>query len=159
MRLLLDVMSGITQSTGASCLILAHQGKPAVDMMGRERHRQSYAIRGASAIEDAATNIFYLHKHSDLNEGRSDPNMFRLKCRKYKGIAPDFYYLLRNPENKTHRLIGGKGRPNTDLKRERVRSRLLELKTNEGLTVNEAVAAITAAEGISEQTIWRYLKE
>ena len=158
MRLLLDIMSGITQSAGASCLILAHQGKPSMDRFGQEHHRMTYAIRGASAIEDAATNIFYMHKHSDIQqEGGSNPNLFRLKCRKYKGIAPDFYYLLRNEETKVHRLINS-NRPNSDLKKAKVIGRVTELQIENSLTLTKAVEAAASEFNIGDRMVWRYLK-
>lgn len=100
MRIVLDTMSLITQSVGASCIVLAHLGKPSIDTFGKEHTRTKYAIRGASAVEDAATNIFYLGRQ----DGQSKP-VFELRCRKYKGEAPESYQLLRDATTLTHTLL------------------------------------------------------
>lgn len=110
MRLVLDTMSLIAQTAGASCLVLAHQGKPAMNQFGQEMKRKTYAIRGASSVEDSATNIFYMDHGSNDNsaiEGETGGKVYELVCRKYKGIAPPKYTLLRNKETLTHTLITG----------------------------------------------------
>jgi hypothetical protein len=101
----LDQMSLVAQRAGAACLVLGHQGKPQQDpKTGQERARKSYAIRGASAIEDAATNIFYMGKLGNEN----GYEMFSLVKRKYKGEAPDEYRLVRDPHTLTHTLLGNR---------------------------------------------------
>lgn len=110
MRLVLDSMSLIAQSVNASCLVLAHQGKPAVGKDGQEYARTKYAIRGASAIEDAATNIFYMSRvmgASQVAETR-DSKVFEMRNRKYKGDAPEKYELVKDPHNLTHTLLGNR---------------------------------------------------
>jgi len=110
MRLLLDTMSYVTQSSGASCLVLAHLGKPSIGKDGQEHVRTKYAIRGASGIEDAATNIFYMSKvtgESDASKKVPDGRLFELFRRKYKGEAPPRYYLGRDQATLTHTLIEG----------------------------------------------------
>lgn len=108
MRLVLDTMSLISQSAGASCIVLAHQGKPMMNQQGKEARRESYAIRGASAIEDAATNIFYLGAGDGSSpvEKAASSKIFNLTLRKYKGEAPPVYRLLRDPVTLTHSLVG-----------------------------------------------------
>lgn len=95
MRAVLDQMSLIAGYSGAASLILAHQGKPMQDKFGGEHSRKKYAIRGASAIEDAATNIFYMNHIVGTR-------VYQIVNRKYKGTAPDVYELLRNEETLTH---------------------------------------------------------
>lgn len=95
MRAVLDQMSLIAGNSGAASLILAHQGKPMQDKFGGEHSRKKYAIRGASAIEDAATNIFYMN-HIEKTR------VYQLINRKYKGVAPDCFELLRSEETLTH---------------------------------------------------------
>jgi RecA-family ATPase len=110
MRMTLDNMSLVAQTAGAACLVLAHQGKPTMNPYGQEVKRKSYAIRGASAIEDAATNIFYMDHASaghEAIEKSSGGKVYELILRKYKGDAPEKYTLLRNMDTLTHHLITG----------------------------------------------------
>jgi len=109
MRHLLDQMSLVSQSTGAACLVLAHQGKPQVDKLGQEHSRKKYAIRGASAIEDAATNIFYMSRAEGGDDANKGYKGFVLTKRKYKGDAPAEFRLIRDPETLTHTLTGNRG--------------------------------------------------
>lgn len=172
MRLVIDSMSLISQSVGASCLILAHQGKPYMDKLGVEHHRKSYAIRGASGIEDAATNIFYMNQYqgtekqvaspgdslSSLVDIDEDGKIYELVCRKYKGEAPEKYRLLRDPQTLTHRLLGN--RPQVELKRLVVKSKVDRLlKAFPSMPALEAYAAIAAIVGCDVRTIQRYLSE
>lgn len=110
MRLVLDSMSLVTQTVGASCLVLAHQGKPMMGKDGQEHSRTKYAIRGASAVEDAATNIFYMSRAegtSQVAETR-DSKVLILRRRKYKGTAPEEYRLVRDPHRLVHTLLGNR---------------------------------------------------
>jgi hypothetical protein len=172
MRLVIDSMSLIAQSVGASCLILAHQGKPYMDKLGVEHHRKSYAIRGASGIEDAATNIFYMNEYhgaekpvaaekeslSSLVDIDEDGKIYELVCRKYKGEAPERYRLLRDPQTLTHRLLGN--RPQVELKRLVVKSKVDRiLKAFPNMPVMEAYQVIASVVGCDVRTIQRYLAE
>jgi RecA-family ATPase len=160
MRLVLDTMTGVAQSTGASCLVLAHQGKPYMGQDGQEHARKSYAIRGASAIEDAATNIFYLGKSagvSDVAQKATDNQIFAMTRRKYKGSAPSEYKLLRDPITLTHTLLGNRPfvevmKIATQAKMYRLREALPEMSTR------DVVKIIAATEGINERTVWRHLE-
>ncbi len=162
MRLVLDTMSLIAQSAGASCLVLAHQGKPFIDQTGREHHKRSYAIRGASAIEDAATNIFYMSavRGEGQTGGKLEEDgvkLLELTRRKYKGEAPESYKLARNPENLTHNLLTSnrplleQARVATEIKVSRFLSQYPEK------TVVDAVRMIALIEGKDEITIKRHL--
>lgn len=105
MRTVLDQMSAVSQNVGAACLVLGHQGKPHQDpRSGVETARKKYAIRGASSIEDAATNIFYMSKLANEN----GYEMFTMMKRKYKGDAPDEYRLARDPHTLCHTLLGNR---------------------------------------------------
>lgn len=171
MRLVIDSMSLIAQSVGASCLILAHQGKPYMDKLGVEHHRKSYAIRGASGIEDAATNIFYMNEYrsekpptspgdslNSLVDIDEDGKIYELVCRKYKGEAPEKYRLLRDPGTLTHRLLGN--RPQVELKRLVVKSKVDRLmKAFPQMPAMEAYQAIASIIGCDVRTIQRYLSE
>lgn len=109
MRLVIDTMSLIAQTVGASCIINAHLGKPMMNNFGQETKRTTYAIRGASAVEDAATNIFYMGRAgNEAVEAATGGATFELVCRKYKGEAPGKFTLLRNRETLTHSLISDK---------------------------------------------------
>ena len=156
MRLVLDMMSLIAQTSGASCLVLAHKGKPMIDFKtGQERGRQSYGIRGASAIEDAATNIFYLEKGDNTDTSRvAHGQIYELKLRKFKGEAPSEFRLLRNPVNLTHALLGN--RPYSEVLRLDARAKLARIKTdNPGFDDRTAIKVLASVEGISEETLRR----
>lgn len=158
MRLLLDSMSLIAQTVGASCLVLAHQGKPSIGHDGKEHSRKSYAIRGASAIEDAATSIFYLGKakgESDIANKVADEQIYSLTCRKYKGIAPSEYRLLRDANTLTHKLLGN--RPFIEVKRIVTEGNIGRLVTNLNISRDEAIRIEAAYKGCSERTVRRDL--
>lgn len=149
MRLLMDTMSLVTQNVGASCLVLAHQGKPQMDKFGKENTRKSYAIRGASSIEDAATNIFYMNK-----DGARENTMVTLTKRKYKGMAPDQYRMVRNPETLTHTLLHN--RPEVEMDRILTQAKVARLKVSfPDMQITDIVKMLAAVEGKSERTIWR----
>ena len=159
MRLVLDSMSLISQAVGASCIILAHQGKPMMDKFGQEHNRKSYAIRGASAVEDAATNIFYMGKAegtSTASEKVGDSKIISVRRRKYKGQAPEEYRLLRDKNTLVHTLLGN--RPFIEVRKMEVQSKLARLQTAHPEMKNgEAIKVLAAIEGLSDDTIRRYL--
>lgn len=158
MRLILTAMSEIGQAAGATVLVLAHMGKPMMDKFGQEHSRKSYAIRGASGIEDAATNIFYLSKAEGVsaaataNEGK----VLSLRCRKYKGMAPEEYRLMRNPHTLTHTLLGN--RPFSEVRKLDTQARVgrLQLAMPE-VKMADIIRILAASENVSESTIRRYL--
>ena len=79
--------------------ILAHMGKMAFDpKAGKYIRRESYATRGASSVEDAVLDCFYMEKDTE-HEG------YKLRRRKYKGQAPSFYRLARHPTTLRHTLL------------------------------------------------------
>jgi hypothetical protein len=158
MRLVLDTISLVAQSNGASCIVLAHQGKPMMDRFGQEHKRKSYAVRGASAIEDAATNIFYLTRA----EGESDAALkaggmiLEMTMRKYKGDAPDKYRLVRNPETLTHGLLGN--RPFVEVKRIETQAKMARLESAcPGMSRAERIRIIAALNNQDPSTVWRDL--
>lgn len=162
MRLVLDTMSIISQKAGASCLILAHQGKPIMNKFGQEQSRKTYAIRGASAIEDAATNIFYM----DKAEGESaasqnlpmDVKILQLTKRKYKGIAPEEYRLLRDKHTLRHTLLGN--RPFIEVWKIDASAKVAKMQNAfPDMPFREVIRAVAVIQGVSEQTIKRYLDE
>lgn len=158
MRLVLDTMSLISQQAGASSIILAHQGKPTVDNFGKEHSRTRYAIRGASAIEDAATNIIYMGRADSeiASKVGSDGPVFELKVRKFKGEAPSEYRLVRNPTTLTHTLLGHK--PFSEVMRSQARTKIARLQeTMPELTYRSAIKILAAVDGVSELTIKRHL--
>lgn len=88
-----------TIAAPGALLAFAHMGKPTYDPKeGRYRRRETYATRGGSAIEDAILDCFYLEKDTE-HEG------YKLRRRKYKGQAPSFYRLARDPVTLRHTLL------------------------------------------------------
>jgi len=158
-RIALDSMGLIAQSAGACSLILAHQGKPVMDKFGVEQNRKTYAIRGASGIEDAATSIFYMGKASGESaaaQQAADGQIFSLTCRKYKGVAPAEYRLLRNPATLTHTLLGN--RPFIEVKRIATQAKLGKLMVHiPDLTKERAIQILAVLSDCSERTIRRDL--
>lgn len=157
MRLVLDTMSLIAQTSGASCIVLAHKGKPMMDARGQEHARKSYGIRGASAIEDAATNIFYMERvEGEVAQKAADGMLFDMKMRKFKGEAPSNYRMLRNPSNLTHTLLGN--RAFSEVQKIAAQGDVARLLAyNEGLGYREAIRLASAVRGISETTMKRHL--
>lgn len=158
MRLVLDSMSFITQSVGASCLVLAHQGKPAVGKDGVEYARTKYAIRGASAIEDAATNIFYMSHAEGISQVAEtrDSKVFTLRKRKYKGTAPDEYRLVKDKHNLTHTLLGN--RPYVEVRQLETQAMWSRLQMAfPDVPKGDIFKMVAAATGQSESSIRRAL--
>lgn len=156
MRLVLDSMSDVAASVGAACVILAHQGKPMIDKFGQESARKSYAIRGASAIEDAATNIFYMglarDGASEAAKKVGDSKILSLTRRKYKGEAPEEYRLLRDNFTLTHRLLGN--RPFIEVVKMDRAAKVAKLQAKfPSMPFNDVIRAIAAVQGCSEATI------
>lgn len=100
MRACINVMEDVAD--GAALLILGHMGKPYFDQQKqRYAHRETYASRGSSAIEDAVTACFYLTQ----TRTASARHAYRLSRRKYKGPAPESYTLKRDPVTNRHTLL------------------------------------------------------
>lgn len=158
MRLVLDTMSHIAQRSGSSTIILAHQGKPMMSQSGQEHSRKAYAIRGASGIEDAATNIFYMNRAQGTSAvaETKDHKVLTLICRKYKGEAPPEYRLMRDPETLTHTLLGN--RPFVEVRKLETQARFARVKMQyPQLSNGEIIKMMAATEGVSEMTIRRHL--
>lgn len=156
MRLVLDTMSTITQSVGASCLVLAHQGKPTMGKDGSEYTRSRYAIRGASAVEDAATNIFYMGHMQNGATDNAGLKILSLRKRKYKGDAPDEYRLLRDKDRLVHTLLGN--RPFTEVRRIDTQAKVARLQhAFPDMPLMDIYKVIATTEGMSVTTVRRHL--
>lgn len=159
MRLVLDTLSMIAQTVGASSLILAHQGKPTMGKDGQEFTRSKYAIRGASSVEDAATNIFYmghLQGNSGAATGADQSRLFSIRCRKYKGEAPDEYKLLRDRDKLTHSVLGN--RPFIEARKSEIQAKVGRLQIAfPDKSMKEILEIISTSEGYHENTIRNYL--
>ena len=83
-------------------LIAHHEGKPVFDQRGG-RFVHSSTPRGASSIADAAAVVWRMTKESDRDD--EHPNLYRLTREFYKGTAPSYYILNRNPDTLRHTLI------------------------------------------------------
>jgi RecA-family ATPase len=154
MRLLVDTLTHAAQDEGAACLILSHLGKPLM-VAGKPVPRGRYATRGASATEDAATSLFYM-EHVEHPAAR-EAAVFRLRKRKYKGVAPEFYYLVRDPSTLRHTLLTGP-RPHVEARRGMFRERLKRLQAHRPTsTPTECIELLAAIEGISRRTAFRYI--
>lgn len=161
MRLVLDTMSLVAQTAGAACLVLAHQGKPTINQFGQETKRKSYAIRGASAVEDAATNIYYMDKGTTDGaaiESETGGKVYELICRKYKGAAPAKFTLLRDRETLTHTLISDK--PFEAIRKIDLRQKLSRvMEANPKWDHETCLRQVAAFEGKSVSTVQRWLGE
>jgi RecA-family ATPase len=159
MRAVLDTMSLITQGCGAACLILAHQGKPTIDQRsGKEIARKKYAIRGASAIEDAATNIFYMGRADRAEEETKEHKVFVLTKRKYKGEAPDEYRLMRDPETLCHTALDT-SRPFTEVKKIETQAKIGRLRmAYPDMKLGDLYKIVSIITGQGERTLERYMQ-
>lgn len=159
MRLVLQTMNDLTHAAGASCIVLAHQGKPQMDQYGKEHSRKSYAIRGASAIEDAATNIFYMDAAvggSDAAQKATDGRVYSLIQRKYKGTAPPEYRLLRDATTLSHTLLGN--RPFAEVVKMDRAAKVARLQAAfPDMKFSDVLKVVAVTSGCSEMTIRRDL--
>lgn len=153
MRLVLDTISLIAQSAGASYLVLAHQGKPMMDQFGREQKRKTYATRGASATEDAATNVFYLTRSDGPVSGVArDAMVLDLICRKFKGEAPPEYKLLRDSKTLTHTLLGNNAF--REVQKFDYNAKLARIQVdNPGFDFRTALKVLASVEGLPVETL------
>ena len=101
MRTLINAAGEIGEVNGAAVIFVHHMGKPVLDPRGRTyEHRPKYASRGASSIEDAVLFGFY------VQEGRGEGHYtHRLQKFKFKGQAPKFHYLRRDPTTLLHTWV------------------------------------------------------
>lgn len=157
MRCVLDTMNLISSSSGASCIVLAHQGKPTMDQFGAEHRRKTYAIRGASAIEDAATSVFYLNRAEPGDSAAQITNgaLFELVQRKFKGDAPEKFQLLRNPDTLTHTLITRN--PYEEALKFDANAKIGRIQAALGYDYKTSVKIVAASEGVTEATLQRRL--
>lgn len=158
MRQVIEIMTLIAQTAGALALIPAHAGKPQM-VKGKEMSRTRYLLRGASAAEDAATNLFYLLAEED--DVATGYQRFALVKRKYKGQAPDAYQLARHPETGRQRIFPGAkefGRLLHEEKRERLEHAVERLREAYGWTKDDAVRALGLMDGSSTSAVYRALR-
>lgn len=163
MRQAIELMTSITHEAGASTVILAHQGKPYIDKNGQEHARRAYAIRGASAIEDASTNIYYMSRISTLPGQMANAaeakNCIEMYRRKYKGEAPECMRLRKDPDTLRHTLLD-EDRPMVEARRQAVQAIYGQFQLafpEASLTELVQMVAIAAKE-TSTRTIWRHLR-
>ena len=160
MRTLIDSMTLVAEKQGAACLILAHQGKPRIDESGQEVRRTVYATRGASAVEDALTTIFYLRK-STLVKQQGNVEKFELYARKRKGITTtEVFKLHRDPETLRHTLSNPTNKRDVPTAEEKMALSLkvARLMESEGsIKYDVAVKLVAAAEGMAVETAKRWL--
>ena len=146
MRLVVDSLTGVAERAGAACVILAHSGKPSRGEHGERIQRGEYRIRGASAIEDAASAVFYMEHGTG--------GVFTLRRRKYKGAQePRTYALARDPETLRHTLVSG--RPATHDKQTQFLEKLQ--KMTETMLRPDAMRLLCSLEGVSESTAYRWV--
>lgn len=162
MRTLIDSMSLIATKTGAACLILSHMGKPKMDDAGNEVRRQSYAMRGSSAQEDALTHVFYLRKAMQVKQQHADAERFDLSIRKFKGNpSSEVFRLQRDGETKRNTLINAKpargGYPDRKEVEEYRRKIQRILEANSGFNPETALKMVADGEGLAVATLERWL--
>ena len=162
MRTLIDIMSFIAEKHKAACLIAAHQGKPRMDDSGQEIRRTVYATRGASAVEDSLTTIFYMKRSLAVKQQQHAGERFELIARKRKGIAEtEVFKLQRDPNTLRHSLLNPTStRSSAPTVEERLIlaskvQRLLE--ANPKFTADTAMELTANMEGMSVETVKRWL--
>lgn len=161
MRTLIDSMTLVASKVGAVCLILSHAGKPRMDEQGQEVRRTVYMTRGASAIEDALTHIFYLKKSIAVKQ-QGDIEKFDLAIRKFKGNpSSEVFKLQRDPLTKRNTLLNTKparnGEPTLEEKLALAAKVQRLLESNAGFKIDTAMKLVGDAEGLSKQTMERWL--
>ena len=163
MRTLIDSMSLVATKNGSACLILSHMGKPRMDEAGNEVRRQSYAMRGSSAQEDALTHVFYLRKALAVKQQHTDgAERFDLSIRKFKGNpSSEVYRLQRDSVTKRNTLINAKPVKGAYPDRKEVEEyrkgiqRILE--SNPGFAWETCVKMVADMQGLPTETLIRWL--
>lgn len=156
MRLVVDTLFRSAHSQGAASILIGHKGKPSYGPDGKVIKRRKYAIRGASAVEDAQTALFYMEPFSEDEDG-----IFRFIRAKYKG-RPDpnhiDYTLLRNDKTLTHTLLPGK-RPSVEAKKIQFMAKLARFQSKfPDLGFTKSVETLADIEEISSRTAFRYIQ-
>ena len=162
MRTLIDSMSLVASKNGSACLILSHMGKPKMDDAGNEVRRQSYAMRGSSAQEDALTHVFYLRKALQVKQQQSDVERFDLSIRKFKGNpSSEVYRLQRDNVTKRNTLINAKpvkgAYPDRKEVEEHRRGIQRILEANPHFQWETAVKMVADMQGLPMETLVRWL--
>jgi RecA-family ATPase len=162
MRTLVDAMSLIATKSGAACLVLSHMGKPTLDQQsGQEIRRTSYATRGATAVEDAMTHIFYLRKALNVKQS-GDVEKFNLSVRKFKGNpANETFTLMRDPDTVRNTLLQTKAARTNGMSLENKLELAAKvqrvLENNPKFSTDTAMKMIADAEGVALDTVKRWL--
>lgn len=161
MRTLIDVMSYVAERQKAACLIAAHQGKPKIDESGQEVRRTVYATRGASAVEDSLTTIFYLRKSTLVKQQGHQGERFELLARKRKGVTvTDVFKLQRDPETLRHTLLNPSAKlvvPTIEEKFALASKVQRLLESNPKFDVDTAIQLVADAEGMPKATVEKWL--
>lgn len=162
MRTLMDSLSLIAQKQNAACLVLHHMGKATMGQDGREYRRESYASRGATAVEDALTHCFYLRKRT-LVAGKDGNEKYELSVRKFKGITTaDSFVLDRDGTTKRNRLINaadkkvGKDSVSREERAAFYRQVANLQDARPKMDYDTVVELVAAAHGISKATLKRW---
>ena len=162
MRTLMDTLSLVAQKQNAACLVLHHMGKSLQDPhTGREIRRETYAARGATAIEDALTHCYYLRKKT-LTSGKDGIEKLELEIRKFKGIPThDSFQLERNGDTKRNTLVNPTSKAGKDTVSREERAKFYQLvqnlrEANPKFSHDTCVDLIAAAHNIAKSTVRRW---
>jgi RecA-family ATPase len=155
MRTLIGSLSLVAERNDGVALILSHMGKPRIDQNGVEHRRTSYAMRGASAQEDALTHVFYFRSNRAVDQQQQ---LFELASRKFKGQSDrGKIHLVRDPLTKRHTLLDGP-RPVVQAKRVQTMDRMAELATQHPeWTKTDIVKILAMEQSVDERTIWNHI--
>ena len=156
MRTLVGSLSLVGERNGESTLILAHMGKPRIDQNGQAHQRTSYAMRGASAQEDALTHVFYFRRNTMVDQQQAT---YELTSRKFKGQSDrGKIHLLRDPKTYRHSFLNG-DRPVVQAKKINTVNRMAQLAMEHPeWTKTDLVDKIASEQRIGSRTVWNHLK-
>lgn len=152
MRGLVNAMIDIAESTGAACLVLAHQGKPQL-VEGKMVKRYMYATRGASSSEDAFTAVHYLDHI--VGQKIKNEDMYELRPIHFKGIKPAPFRLMRDPKTCRNTTLTGTKSFHDDLRREANDMIGRFLADNTQVQYRTALHLAAVAMGVADETIER----
>lgn len=161
MRTLVDAMTLVASKVGGVSLILHHAGKPRMDEQGQEIRRTIYMSRGATAVEDALTHVFYLKKSLGVKQSGAQER-YDFTVRKFKGKPEsEVYKLVRDPETVRNMLAAEKPIRRlgpTFEEKNTLNVKYFRIKeANPGFKHDTIVSIIAASEGYPKKTINEWL--
>lgn len=161
MRALVDAAKAATTGVGATCLFLAHFGKPPRDSKGHVIKGWDLArIRGASSTPHAASRIWYLLPADPEEPNPEYGTYWTVSLKKTKDATPMAYLLERDLVTLRQTLLTTTNRPSIQMRKNQLLKAFDTFSSdNPDLLKTEAVTQFCVLNNVGKSTLYRYLKE